>query len=258
MIEAAAGSSFLRLDALDYRYPGTDYGLRDIDLRLDAGEFHCLLGRSGCGKSTLLKLAAGLLQPTAGRVLLQGKPLFKPTSAIGFVFQQPTLLDWLTVLDNVLLPASLKGRAQGRAGAAIRDDALQLLDELELGSHAHRYPTQLSGGQQSRVAIARAMLMRPALLLMDEPFAALDALTREQLQDTLLYTCGQHGSTVLFVTHDIAEAVYLADRVTVLDDGRQAHCQPVNLPRPRHSALRDSPAYHHACAELRSHIGRVP
>lgn len=239
--------AFLSLQNLSHTYGTNQSGINNINLHVAQGEFHCLLGRSGCGKSTLLKLTAGLLQPSEGQVYLQGLPLVKPSSAIGFVFQQATLLDWLTVLDNVLLPASLQGKVSHTA----KQYALHLLHELEIATLANRYPSQLSGGQQSRVAIARALLLQPALLLMDEPFAALDALTREQLQDNLLHICQQHNNTVLFVTHDIEEAIYLADQITVLEQGRLYHQQSVNLVKPRYTELRHTTAYQHNYAALR-------
>lgn len=244
---------FLQLKQLSHQYPNQKNGLSHINLELKKGEFHCLLGRSGCGKSTLLKLAAGLLQPQTGQVLLQGKPITHPSQQIGFVFQSPTLLEWLTVWDNVLLPASL----HNTPSKATQQQALQLLNELNIAGLAKRFPSQLSGGQQSRVAIARALLLQPPLLLMDEPFAALDALTREQLQDSLLNMCAQHHSTVLFVTHDIAEALYLADQITVLEQGRIHHQQAIHLAKPRHDALRAHPQFVQQQHELRSLIKQL-
>lgn len=244
---------FLQLKQLSHQYPNQKKGLNRIDLQLKKGEFHCLLGRSGCGKSTLLKLAAGLLTPQTGQVLLEGKPIVEPFRQIGFVFQNPTLLEWLSVWDNVLLPASL----HTKPSTAIRQQALQLLEELNIEGLAQRFPSQLSGGQQSRVAIARALLLRPPLLLMDEPFAALDALTREQLQDSLLTMCAQHHSTVLFVTHDIVEALYLADHITVLEQGQIHHQQAIHLAKPRHDAIRAQPQFAQLHHELRTLIKQL-
>jgi len=237
----------LNMRQVSFGYPDAPLVVSEVDWRMPAGAFHCLLGRSGCGKSTLLKLAAGLLLPDAGKVLLEGKPVRGPGSVTGFVFQTPTLLEWLSVIDNVLLPVSL----QRSPGAADIAHAQALLDELGLGAMRNRYPRQLSGGQQSRVAIARALLMRPRLLLMDEPFAALDALTREELQAILLTVCRQHGTSVLFVTHDISEAVYLADHVALMDRGRIVFEQAIALARPRSSALRHSAQFNAICAGLR-------
>lgn len=244
---------FLQLQQLSHRHPNQSRGLQTINLVLQKGEFHCLLGRSGCGKSTLLKLAAGLLSPQSGQVLLNGQPIRQPAQQIGFVFQNPTLLDWLTVWDNVLLPATL----QGKPTPAQHQQAQQLLHELGMADLAFRYPAQLSGGQQSRVAIARALLLRPPLLLMDEPFAALDALTREQLQDSLLTMCTQQQSTVLFVTHDINEALYLADRLTVLEQGQIYHQQAIDLPKPRNDTLRVQSQFIELARSLRTLIKQL-
>lgn len=243
----ATDNVFLNMREVSFGYPGHPAVVSGVDWQIPAGEFHCLLGRSGCGKSTLLKLAAGLLLPVSGEVLLGGTSVRGPGRLTGFVFQSPTLLEWLNVLDNVLLPLSL----QHSPAAVDRAYARNLLDELGLDGLHHRYPTQLSGGQQSRVAIARALVTRPPLLLMDEPFAALDALTREDLQDTLLQVCREHGTSVLFVTHDISEAVYLADDVAVMDGGRIVWKQAVELARPRPAGVRHSVEFNAHCANLR-------
>ncbi|SHG71062.1 ABC transporter ATP-binding protein [Pollutimonas bauzanensis] len=238
---------FLSMRQVNYRYPGAAVGVDEVDWSMPAGAFHCLLGRSGCGKSTLLKLAAGLLLPESGAIMIEGQPVRGPGLATGFVFQTPTLLEWLSVIDNVLLPVSL----QRRPGTADTARARVLLEQLGLHALHGRYPRQLSGGQQSRVAIARALLTQPRLLLMDEPFAALDALTREELQDTLLAACRLRGTSVLFVTHDITEAVYLGDRVAVMDHGRIRCDEPVELACPRSPGLRHSPQFNAVCAKLR-------
>lgn len=210
-----------------------------VNLHLAAGEVHCLLGRSGCGKTSLLKLAAGLVEPTAGTVRLQGQTPETQKAAIGFVFQSPTLLEWHNALDNVLLSVSLHRRPTPEDQA----QAQALFDRLGLQGLETRRPRQLSGGQQSRVAIARALLTRPRLLLLDEPFAALDALTREELQQDLLRACRETGTTVLFVTHDIAEAVFLADRISLMEGGRLVQTYPLDLPAVRDAALRATPAF---------------
>lgn len=242
-----SGAPFLDMQQVSYTFPGWPPVVQRVDWDIAAGEFHCLVGRSGCGKTTLLKLAAGLLQPDEGQVLLQGQAVTAPGPHMGFVFQQPTLLDWLTVRDNVLLPLSLQ-RTPTAADAA---QAEQLLQQLGLGAHLAHYPRQLSGGQQSRVAIARALLPQPPILLMDEPFAALDAITREELQDELQRICRARGTSVFFVTHDITEAVYLADRVAVMSAGHIRHDIRVELPRPRTQDVRYSAAFNAICAELR-------
>jgi NitT/TauT family transport system ATP-binding protein len=242
-----SAAPFLDMRQVSYTFPGWPPVVKRVDWDIAAGEFHCLVGRSGCGKTTLLKLAAGLLRPDEGTVELQGQSLRAPGPHIGFVFQQPTLLDWLSVLDNVLLPLSLQ--RQPTAEDVARAEGL--LAQLGLGAYTQHRPRQLSGGQQSRVAIARALLPEPPILLMDEPFAALDAITREELQDALLAVCRARGTSVFFVTHDIAEAVYLADRVAVMDAGRIRHDIRVDLPRPRSQDVRYSPAFNAICAELR-------
>jgi NitT/TauT family transport system ATP-binding protein len=238
---------FLDMQQVSYTFPGWPPVVQGVDWDIAPGEFHCLVGRSGCGKTTLLKLAAGLLQPDEGMVSLQGQAIRKPGPGTGFVFQQPTLLDWLTVLDNVLLPLTL----QRTPTDADRARAGQLLGQMGLGTYLRHHPRQLSGGQQSRVAITRALLLDPPILLMDEPFAALDAITREELQDELQAMCRARGTSVFFVTHDIAEAVYLADRVAVMDAGRIRHDICVDLPRPRGRELRYGAAFNAICAELR-------
>jgi NitT/TauT family transport system ATP-binding protein len=239
--------TFLALRQVGYTFPGWPPVVQGVDWEVGAGEFHCLVGRSGCGKTTLLKLAAGLLHPAAGHITLQDAELTAPGPRLGFVFQSPTLLEWHSVLDNVLLPVSL----QHRPTREEVERAQQLLAQLGLAAHAGHFPRQLSGGQQSRVALARALILEPALLLLDEPFAALDAITREELQDDLLHMCRERRTTVLFVTHDIAEAVYLADRVAVMDAGRIVEHIRVDLPRPRSAATRTSEAFVHRCAQVR-------
>lgn len=243
----------LQLQQLRYTYPGWPPVVDGVDWAMAPGEIHCLVGRSGCGKTTLLKLAAGLMQPEAGMVLWAQQPVVSPHPDMGFVFQSPTLLDWLSVRDNVLLPITLHRAAQRED----EDHAHDLLARMGLSALAKQRPPQLSGGQQSRVAIARALVTRPRLLLMDEPFAALDAITREELQNDLLAVCQAQGSSVLFVTHDMAEAVYLADRVAVMSQGKLQGEVQVDLPRPRPTDLRYTPRFNALCAELRAMMDEV-
>lgn len=240
----------LTIEQAGFAYADGQPVLHGLDLQIEAGRFHCLLGRSGCGKTSLLKLAAGLLLPSSGRVIWRGKPVRGPLPEVAFVFQRPTLLDWLSVLDNVLLPVSLKQRVT----SSDRELAQHWLQRLGIAEQAQRRPSQLSGGQQSRVAVARAWMQQPALLCMDEPFAALDALTREELQQDLLAVCAEQGSAVLFVTHDLSEAAFLGDQVSLLDRGRlQAHMR-ISAERPRSAHWRDADSFHAQCASLRRQL----
>jgi len=186
--------------------------LEDISLTAQRNEFVCLVGPSGCGKSTLLRLVAGLLAPTAGRVSIGGVMVTEPRADTGIVFQAPTLLPWASILDNVLFPLEMMGRldAQGRARA--RD----LLNLVGLAGFESKYPRELSGGMQQRAGICRALVHEPDILLMDEPFGALDALTREELTIELMRIWQEKPKTILFVTHSIPEAVLLADRIRKL------------------------------------------
>lgn len=246
---------FVAIEQVGYSYDASGPAIVDrVDWAIPRGEIHCLLGRSGCGKTTLLKLAAGLLMPTEGSIRIGGEPLQGPSPRAGFVFQAPTLLDWLSALDNVLLPISLKRRPK----AADRDAALDLLARVGLTDFAARRPSELSGGQQSRVAVARALIGNPDLLLLDEPFAALDALTREELQDDLLRLCALNGTTALFVTHDIGEAVYLGDKVAVMATGQLTHARRIELSRPRHRDMRYTPGFTAACHDLRDAMDGGP
>lgn len=238
---------FLQLDVLRFTYPDRGEVVRDVCLQLAPGEIHALIGRSGCGKTTVLKLAAGLLSPQQGQVQLKGQTVQQPTSDMGFVFQSPTLLHWLNVLENVLLPLSLHGPVTQECRAY----GEQLLNQMGLSALRDDKPAQLSGGQQSRVAMARALITRPAVLFMDEPFAALDAITRDELHRDFLALCQAHGTAVLFVTHDMGEAVYLADRVSLMHAGRIQTSLHIDLPRPRHSAMRYTPAFNALCEQLR-------
>lgn len=242
--------TLLTLAGLRFAWPGATELLHNIDLRLQAGQCHVLLGRSGCGKSSLLKLAAGLLPASGGEVRFRGQPVCGPQTDIALVFQRPTLLDWLSVEDNVLLPVSLHRRVRPED----RTHAHHWLERMGLQGLAKRRPHQLSGGQQSRVAIARAWMQDPALLCMDEPFAALDALTREALQQDLLAVCAEQGTAVLFVTHDLSEAAFLGTRISLLHGGQLRHTQDLAEPQPRRTAWRDAPAFHALCAQLRGQL----
>lgn len=246
-LEHVHATRLLRLQNLHYAYPSGVQAVSNVSLELAPGAIHCLIGRSGCGKTSLLKLAAGLLLPLQGRVEWRGETMTGPSAAMGFVFQRPTLLDWLDVTDNVLLPLSLQVRLQ----PSDRENAVQILTQMGLGQHLAHKPTQLSGGQQSRVAIARALICDPQVLFMDEPFAALDSITREDLQRDLLDLCARKGTAMLFVTHDIAEAVYLGDQVTVMHQGQMGVSQTIGLPRPRQNTMRYGADFNAICAQLR-------
>ena len=238
----------LRLEQVSYRYRGVAAVIDGLDLTLSGGTCHALVGRSGCGKSTLLKLAAGLLTPTSGRVLLDGRPVDGPQPSIGIGFQTPALLEWYSNLDNVLLPVAMARRVQ----AADRAEALRLLELLGVAALAGRWPLQCSGGQRSRVALARALIQRPALLLLDEPFAALDALTREALQDSVRRLQVEQDMTLLVVTHDIAEAVYLGNSVSVLENGR---LEPV-FATAALPADRDAAVFARRCRQVRARLAQ--
>lgn len=205
--------------------------LRDIDLEVAEGEFVAVVGRSGCGKSTLLRIVAGLLAPTAGQVFVEGQPVVKPRRDMAMVFQRPALLPWRSVLDNVLLPVEFFRLRR----SAYRHRAMELLETVGLSDFHKRLPHELSGGMQQRVALCRSLLTQPRALLMDEPFSALDALTREELSAELQRIHMEHAATILFVTHSINEAVLLADRVVVLTPrpGEVLKILDVHIPRPR-------------------------
>ena len=226
------------------RYPNGTEALRPVSLDVMAGEFVSLLGPSGCGKSTLLKLVAGLLRPTQGEVQVTAGTA---PGDVAFVFQEPTLMPWADVQTNVRLPLDLAGLPRADADARVHD-ALALVG---LSGFATHRPRELSGGMQMRVSIARALVTRPRLLLMDEPFGALDDITRQRLDTELLALARAQGLTVLFVTHSISEAVYLSDRVVVMAarPGRITQVQAVDQVWPRPHDVRTSPAFN---AQVRS------
>lgn len=210
---------------------GAVEALRGVDLDVRDGEFIALVGRSGCGKSTLLRLIAGLVPVSAGRISVGGTPVTRPRQDVALTFQTPALLPWRTVADNVLLPVEMFGLSKRE----YRDRALRLLDTVGLAGFEKRLPHELSGGMQQRVALCRSLIQQPRVMLMDEPFSALDALTREELAIELQRIHMEHGATTVFVTHSIAEAVLLADRVAVMTPrpGRILRVVDVDVPRPR-------------------------
>jgi NitT/TauT family transport system ATP-binding protein len=225
--------------------------LVDIDLTIEPGEFVSLIGPSGCGKSTQLRLIANLTEPTSGEVLVNGKPARRARldQDYGMAFQQAGLFEWRTVEKNVELPLELKGWDKARR----RGRAREMLELVKLPEFAEHYPWQLSGGMQQRVAIARALAAHPPILLMDEPFGALDEMTREHMQAELLRICGETSTTVVFVTHSIPEAVYLSTRVVVMSPrpGRVREVVAVDLGAHRTVDTREDPAFFRKVTEVR-------
>jgi NitT/TauT family transport system ATP-binding protein len=228
---------------------GAVTALDEIDLVARDGEFLSVLGPSGCGKSTLLKCIAGLEAVTAGTIKVKGSPLAGPPDNLGVVFQRDILLDWRTILDNVLITAELLKRPRER----YREGALRLLHRFGLEGYEDRHPWELSGGMRQRVAICRALLCDPELLLMDEPFGALDAMTRDDLNVELTRIWQGSNKTVVFITHSITEAVYLADRVVMMarNPGRIIETIDIDLPRPRGLGLRETPEFGCYTARIR-------
>jgi NitT/TauT family transport system ATP-binding protein len=215
--------------------------LRSIDIAVESGEFISVVGPSGCGKTTFLRMVAGLESATSGTILLDGKTVSGPGSNRGFVFQNDSLLPWRTVLSNALIGPEVAGHV----GEQERKRTLDLLKLVGLGGFENYYPRQLSGGMRQRVNLARALAIDPDVLLMDEPFASLDAQTREIMQTELLRIWEQGRKTVLFVTHQIDESVFLSDRVLVFArrPGRLQECVDINLPRPRGLEIKRKPEF---------------
>ena len=244
-----------------YGEPRADHlALDQVSLRVGDGELVSIVGPSGCGKSTLLRCVAGLITPASGAVILDGAPVDRVPGGLAVVFQEysRSLLPWLSVQENVGLPLRKKsgGRAGRMARAERREVAARALETVGLAGAGTRYPWQLSGGMQQRVAIARALACGPALLLMDEPFGSVDAQTREDLEDLILAVRRERDITILLVTHDIDESVYVGDRVVVLTrgPGRVRADLPVDLPAPRDQiSTRELPAFVH----LRASVGRL-
>jgi NitT/TauT family transport system ATP-binding protein len=228
----AAASPVIELKDVSLSF-GSNEILTGIDMRVDPGEFVCVIGASGSGKTTLLRLIAGLLPASSGQVLLHGKRVVAPTRQVAVVFQDygRALLPWRRAYANVSLPLEAAGVPSAERPQRIR----ALLQKVGLGNHEDKFPGQLSGGMQQRLQIARSLAQEPETLLMDEPFGALDAMTRQTLQDEVLRLVAERRTTVFFVTHDIEEALYLGDRVIALDSnpGRVAYDIQVPLPRPR-------------------------
>ncbi len=224
--------------------------LQDCSVEMEPGEFVAVVGPSGCGKSTLMLMVAGLIPYTSGAISIGDTLIEKPFTDVGIVFQEPVLLDWRKVLGNILLQVEMR---RGVDKKAYKQRALDLLELVGLGGFENRYPYELSGGMRQRVSICRALLHDPPLLLMDEPFGALDALTRDQLNLDLQSIWLQERHTVMFVTHSIAEAVFLADRVIVFSGrpGTVAKELKIDLPRPRHLSIRETPEFGRYAGEIR-------
>ena len=233
------------------RYGGKSglLALDGVSLQVPEGSFTSLLGPSGCGKSTFLRCVAGLETCTSGRLSVHDMPVRKPPAKLGMVFQRDVLLEWRSILDNLLLPIDFRGEKRERHLARAHD----LLKLFGLEGFEQSYPAQLSGGMRQRAAICRALMSEPELLLMDEPFGALDALTRDQMNLELQRVWSLSGQTVLFVTHSIAEAVFLSDQIVVFSPrpGKIMARIEVDLPRPRRMAMRESAVFAHHIAEIR-------
>jgi NitT/TauT family transport system ATP-binding protein len=220
---------------------GPVHALAETSLDIGEGEFVSIVGPSGCGKSTLLMIVAGLVSPSAGTISIDGRSVTSPYTNLGIMFQRPVLLDWRTVLGNVLVQLELRGISH----ASYVDRAVTLLDQMGLAGFERRHPYELSGGMQQRVALCRSLIHDPPILLMDEPFAALDALTRDQLALDLQELWTRTRKTVLFITHSITEALFLSDKVVVFTPrpGTIDEIIKVELPRPRRLAMRELPAF---------------
>ena len=256
-------ATLIEIERVSKVYANGTVALADVELSVAQGEFVSLLGPSGCGKSTLLRLIAGLGAPTAGRIVwpLAGKDLAHvPRGELGFVFQEPTLLPWKTVRDNVFLPLKLAGMSRREAAERIAET----LRMVGLENFAGAYPRELSGGMKMRVSIARALVTQPRVLLMDEPFAALDEITRFKLNDDLLRLWEAQRWTVVFVTHSVFESVYLSSRLVVMSarPGRVSADLAIGAPYPRGEAFRTSTTYNEHCrrvsGELHRAMGEAP
>ncbi|MGA7998774.1 MAG: ABC transporter ATP-binding protein [Bradyrhizobium sp.] len=255
---ATATAAYVSLAGVGKTYAsprGPVPALVDIDLDIKPREFVSVVGPSGCGKSTLLKLVAGLENVTAGNVVVGGKPLQGPPDRLGVVFQRDVLLDWRTILDNVLLSVEFTRKPRVEE----RERAIALLNRFGLKSFEHRYPWELSGGMRQRASICRALLADPELLLMDEPFGALDAMTRDDLNVELAQIWQDTRKTLLFITHSIVEAVFLSDRVVMMSKapGMVVDTITIELPRPRRLAIRDSAEFAGYVHRIRHHFAEL-
>ena len=248
-------SVLVELRGVAKRFGGGPPALADVSLAVRAGEIVAFIGPSGCGKSTLLRLVAGLAEPSSGAVRIAGRAPADASTELAFVFQEPALLPWLDAASNVEVPLRLRGVPRATR-EAVRDAALRLVG---LAGRESALPRELSGGQRMRVSLARALTLAPKLLLLDEPFGALDAMTRERLQEELLAIRAQQGWTALFVTHSVTEAVFLADRIFVVSPqpGRLAAEIAVPLPQPRVAETRSSRDYQNLVVEVSHRLRSV-
>jgi len=227
--------------------------LKDVSFDVEEGEFIAIVGPSGCGKSTLLRIVAGLVPSSGGEILIEGRRVDGPAKGVGMVFQTPVLMPWKKVVENIVFPLQIMGR-----NSEVNDSNLsRLMRLLGLEGFENAYPFELSGGMQSRVSIGRALITSPKILLMDEPFGALDALTREKMGLELLNIWREYRNTVLFVTHDVAEAVFLADRVVVMSarPGRIKNIVRIELERPRDLAIKSSQHFAEYTLNVRRDLG---
>ena len=256
---------FVSLDGVSHRYGGIASGpegilaIQDLTINIKRGEFAAVVGPSGCGKSTLMKLATGLQFPFAGHVRVADQAVTKPVKIAGMAFQAPTLLPWRTTLENLLLPLEIvqpHRRELRRNKAQYVERAEKLLTSVGLGGFGSKFPWQLSGGMQQRTSLCRALIHEPQLLMLDEPFGALDAFTREELWCVIRDLHAARGITVVLVTHDLREAVFLADRIFVMSQrpGRIVAEKTVELPRPRELEVTFTKEFQDIVQELRAHI----
>lgn len=259
-VGASTAGALLRTDAITKVFASKDgskvAAVSRLTVGIHEGEVVCVVGPSGCGKTTLLRLFAGLLRPSAGTALYADDSITGPRSEIAVIFQRPVLLPWKTVLSNVMLPAQVGGGRSRFARGGAESRARELLSLVGLDGWADRYPAELSGGMQQRVSIARGLMMSPKVLLMDEPFGALDALTREQMCAELLRIVASEGTTVFFITHSITEATFLGDRVLVMagPPGQVIDDVPIDIPAPRTMAVMGLARFGELSSQIRTSL----
>jgi NitT/TauT family transport system ATP-binding protein len=252
--DEAARRGAIDIEGLEVRFKGAPevIALRGLDLSIRGGEIVSVIGPNGSGKSTMLRVIAGLIRPTSGEARLDGRPILRPDPRIGLVFQEPRLLPWRSVARNVAYPAEL----EGLGGAELRERTAEQIRRVGLTGVENLRPAELSGGMRQRAALARALILEPDVLLLDEPFSALDAMTRDRFNVELLNLWGRLRTTIVVVTHSIPEAIFLADRVIVLSErpGRVIAEVRVDLPRPRGIELLDDPAVAALARIVRGHL----